>query len=59
MKDVYFNKEEIFNGNTKILKCNIKNISLKHLIEIIKSTIRKATIIILPTTHNNIAKDLK
>ena len=49
----------MFNGNTEILKCDIKNISLKHLIKIIKNTTHKAIIIILPTTHNNIVKDLK
>ena len=49
----------MFDGNTEILKYNIKNISLEYLAKIIKSTIRRATIIILPTTHNNTAKDLK
>ena len=49
----------MFNGNTETLKYNIKNISLKHLIKIIKSAIHKAMIIILPTTYNNTAKNLK
>ena len=59
IRDVHFNEEEVFNGNTKILKYDIKNISLKYLIKIIKSITRKATIIILPTTYNNTAKDFK
>ena len=49
----------MFNGNTEILKCDIKNISLKHLTKIIKSATRKAIIIILLTTYNNTVKDLK
>ena len=49
----------MFNSNTEILKCNIKNIFLKYLVEIIKNAIRKAIIIILPTIYNNTAKDLK
>ena len=49
----------MFNGNTKILKCDVKNISLKYLIEVVKSATRKAIIIVLLTTHNNTAKDLK
>ena len=49
----------MFNGNTKILKCNIKNISLRYLIKIIKNTTRKVTIIMLLTTYNNTIKDLK
>ena len=49
----------MFNGNTKILKYNIKNISLKHLIKIVKSAIHKAIIILLLTTYNNTVKDLK
>ena len=49
----------MFNGNTEIFKCNIKNISLEYLIKVIKSTIYKVIIIILFTTHHNTAKDLK
>ena len=49
----------MFDGNTEILKCNVKNISLKHLIKIIKNATRKAIIIILPTTYNNTAKNLE
>ena len=49
----------MFDGSTEILKCNMKNIFLKHLVKIIKNTTRKAIIIILPTTYNNTAKDLK
>ena len=49
----------MFDGSTKILKCDIKNISLEHLIKIIKSATRKVTIIILLITYNNTAKDLK
>ena len=59
IKDIYFNKKEIFNGNTKILKYNVKNISLRYLVEIVRNAIRKATIIILLTTHNNTVKDFK
>ena len=47
------NKEKVFNGNTEILKCNIKNISLEHLVEVIKNTIYKVIIIILLITYNN------
>ena len=49
----------MFNGNTKILKCDIKNISLDHLAEIVRNTTYKAIIILLITTHNNTVKDLK
>ena len=59
IRDIHFNKEKVFDGNTKILKYNIKNISLKYLIKIVRNTIRKAIIIILPITHNNTVKDFK
>ena len=49
----------MFNGNTEILKYNIKNISLKYLIKIIKSAIRRVIIIILLIIYNNTVKDLK
>ena len=49
----------MFDGNTKTLKYNIKNISLKYLVKIVKNIIHKVIIIILPTTHNNTVKDLK
>ena len=49
----------MFDGNTKILKCIIKNISLEYLIKIVKKAIRTAIIIILLTTDNNTAKDFK
>ena len=49
----------MFNSNTEILKCDVKNISLKHLVKIVKNTTRKATIIILLTTYNNTVEDLK
>ena len=58
-KDIYFNKEKVFNSNTKIFKCNIKNISLKYLVKIVKNTTRRVIIIILLITHNNTAEDLK
>ena len=58
-RDIYFNKEKVFDGNTKILKCNIKNISLEYLVKIVRNTIRKVIIITLPITYNNTAKDLK
>ena len=59
MRDVYFNKEKVFDGNTEIFKCNVKNISLKHLVEVVRNAIRKVIIIILLTTHNNTIKDFK
>ena len=49
----------MFDGNTEILKYNIKNISLKHLVKIVRNTTRRATIIILLITYNNIVKDLE
>ena len=49
----------MFDGNTEIFKYDIKNISLKYLIKIIKNTTRKAIIIVLLTTYNNTAEDLK
>ena len=49
----------MFDGNIKILKYDIKNISLKHLVKIIKNTIRRVIIIVLLTTYNNTAKDFK
>ena len=49
----------MFDGNTKIFKYNIKNISLKHLIKVVKSAIHKAIIIVLLTTHNNTVKNLE
>ena len=49
----------MFNGNTEILKCNVKNISLKYLVEIVKSTIRRVIIIVLLIIYNNIIEDFK
>ena len=49
----------MFNGNTEILKCNIKNISLTYLIKVIKNTTHRVIIIILPITYNNTAEDFK
>ena len=59
MRDVYFDEEKVFNGSTEILKCDIKNIFLKYLVEIIKSAICRVTIIILLIIYNNTVKDLK
>ena len=59
IRDVYFNEEEIFDGSTEILKYDIKNISLKYLVKIVRNAICKVIIIILPITHNNTVKDLK
>ena len=59
IKDIHFNKEKVFDGNTKTFKCDIKNIFLKHLAKIIKNTTRRAIITTLPTTHNNTIKDLE
>ena len=58
-RDVYFNKEEVFNGSTEILKCDIKNISLKHLVKIVRNAIHRVTIIILLITYNNTVKDFE
>ena len=49
----------MFNGNTEILKCDIKNISLKYLVKIIRNAIRRVIIIVLLVTHNNTVKDLE
>ena len=59
MRGVYFNKEKVFNGSTEIFKYNIKNISLKHLVKIVRNTTRRATIIILLITRNNTVKNLE
>ena len=59
IKDVYFNKEEVFDGNTEIFKCDIKNISLEYLVEIVRNSICRVIIIILLITYNNTAKDLE
>ena len=42
-----------------MFKYNVKNISLKYLIKILKNTTHKVTIIILLTTYNNTVKDLE
>ena len=49
----------MFDGNTKILKYNIKNMSLKDLVKIVRNATRRATIITLPITYNNTVEDLK
>ena len=49
----------MFNNNTKIFKCNVKNIFLEYLVKIVRSTIYRVIIIILLTTYNNIVKDLE
>ena len=49
----------MFDGNTEILKCDVKNISLEHLVEVMKSATRRVIIIVLPITYNNTVKDLK
>ena len=49
----------MFNGNTETLKCDVKNISLKYLVKVIKSAICRVIIIALLTTYNNTAEDLK
>ena len=58
-RDVYFNKEKVFDGNTEILKCDIKNMSLEHLVEIVRSAICRVTIIVLLIIYNNTVKDFK
>ena len=49
----------MLNGHTEILKYNIKNIFLEYLVEIIRNTIHKVIIIVLPIIYNNTIKDLK
>ena len=49
----------MFDGNTEIFKCDIKNISLKHLVKIVRNTTRRVIIIILLIIYNNTVKDLK
>ena len=49
----------MFDGNTEILKCNVKNISLELLMKIVRSTTRKVIIIILLIIYNNTVKDLE
>ena len=59
IKDVYFNKEKVFDGSTEILKSNIKNIFLEYLIEIVKKAIYTVITIISLTIYNDIAEDLE
>ena len=59
ISDIYFNKEEVFDGSTEILKYDVENISLKYLVKIVKNATRKVIIIILLIIYNNTAKDLK
>ena len=59
IRDVCFNKEEVFDGNTEILKCDIKNISLEYLAKFVKEATCKATITVLLATYNNTAEDLE
>ena len=59
IKDVHFNEEKVFDGNTEIFKCDIKNIFLKHLVEIINNATRRVIIRILLITYNNTTKDLE
>ena len=49
----------MFDSSTEILKCDIKNISLEYLVEIMKNTIYRVIIIILLITYNNTVKDFK
>ena len=59
IRDVHFNKEEVFDGSTETLKYDIKNIFLKHLAKVVKNITYRVIIIILLTTYNNTVKDLK
>ena len=59
IRDIYFNEEKVFDGSTKILKCDIKNIFLEYLVKVVKNTTRRVIIIVLPTTYNNTAEDFK
>ena len=58
-RDVHFNEEEVFDGSTETLKCDVKNMSLEHLAEVVRSATRRATTTALPTTHNDTAEDLE
>ena len=58
-KDIHFNKEKVFDGSTEILKCDVKNISLEYLVEVVRNITRRVTIIILPTIYNYTAKNLE
>ena len=49
----------MFDGNTEILKCDMKNISLEYLVKIVRNTTRRITIIVLLITYNNTVKDFK
>ena len=49
----------MFDGNTEIFKCNIKNIFLEYLVKIVKNIIRRVIILILLIIYNNIIKDFK
>ena len=59
IKDVYFNKEEVFNGSTEIFKCDIKNISLEYLVKVMRNTTCRVVIMVLLIIYNNTAEDLK
>ena len=60
MKDVYFNKEEVFDDNTNTLKYNMKNIFFKDLVKIVKKAIRivmwqaLARVILFPALGQNL-----
>ena len=58
-KDVYFNKEEVFNSSTEIFKCDVKNMFLEYLVKIVKKATRTVTIIILLIIYNDTVEDLK
>ena len=58
-RDIYFNEEKVFDGSTEIFKYNVKNISLEHLVKIVRSITHRVIIIVLPITYNNTAKDLE
>ena len=49
----------MFDDNTEIFKCDIKNIFLEHLVKVVRNTIRKVMIIVLLITYNNTAEDFK
>ena len=59
IRDVYFNEKEMFNGNIEIFKCDVKNIFLEYLAEVVRNAIRRVIIIVLLTTYNNTVEDLK
>ena len=49
----------MFDGNTKTLKCDVKNISLEYLVEIVKKAICTVMTIVLLIIYNDTVDDLE